>query len=155
MTDLLPHPFLTHARARAHFRNPCAATRLLGERTTSPLRASLRTSHPIPPPTRTSACVAYIGLTQPVHATPSPPRCAELVHDELVRIAAQCESSQGELRRFTGLRQRVNDVVADFLRRCAAVLWSPLFALWHAVFTRLHSSLDFHTMGIGSKRRVC
>jgi dynamin 1-like protein len=34
----------------------------------------------------------------------------------MVRIAAQCEDSIGELRRFTGLRQRINDVVIEFLR---------------------------------------
>lgn len=43
-------------------------------------------------------------------------RCAELVHEEMVRIAGQCENSLGELRRFTALRQRINDVVTDFLR---------------------------------------
>lgn len=43
-------------------------------------------------------------------------RCAELVHEEMVRIAGQCEDGIGELRRFTGLRQRINDVVIEFLR---------------------------------------
>eukprot|EP00468_Gymnochlora_sp_CCMP2014_P008960 CAMPEP_0167761964 /NCGR_PEP_ID=MMETSP0110_2-20121227/12479_1 /TAXON_ID=629695 /ORGANISM="Gymnochlora sp., Strain CCMP2014" /LENGTH=639 /DNA_ID=CAMNT_0007648735 /DNA_START=54 /DNA_END=1973 /DNA_ORIENTATION=+ len=44
-------------------------------------------------------------------------QCAELVYDELRRIAAQCETLTPELRRFPSLKLKVSDCARDLIRR--------------------------------------
>lgn len=82
----------------------CVLSSLFQSYLINPLSYPLASLFPLPP-----------SLLPPLSHQPGL-QCVDLVFDELLRMAAQCETT--ELTRFPELRDRVVEVVNHMLRKC-------------------------------------
>jgi replication fork clamp-binding protein CrfC len=76
-------------------------------------------------------------------------QCVDLVFDELIRMASQCETT--ELTRFPELRDRVVDVVNHMLRKCVGPTQSMISNLINIELAYINTS---HPDFIGGSRAV-